>query len=197
MTSRTLQIGALLMIVTGVVTYYALSLSHPSIEQTSTIASTEPTPTASFSFPIHEEPKSLPMLSFVDGDKQKRTLASFREKLVLLNIWATWCTPCREEMPTLDRLQAKLGGGSFEVVALSIDNADVSLVEDFYEELGLEALAVYIDPTGSAMTALDVVGIPATLLISPEGNEIGRVLGPAEWDAPEIVEFLRRRLPLE
>lgn len=148
-------------------------------------------------FPVHAAPKSLPALSFVDGDRQKRTLASFKGKLVLLNIWATWCTPCREEMPTLDRLQAKLGSAQFEVVALSIDRAEVSLIEKFYEELDLDALAVYVDPTGSASTMLNVIGIPATLLINPQGDEMGRVLGPAEWDAPEMVEAIQRYLPAE
>lgn len=116
---------------------------------------------------------------------------------MLLNIWATWCGPCREEMPTLDRLQVQLGSKAFEVVALSIDNTVVTTIDKFYEELNLDALAVYVDPTGSAMTILNVKGIPATLLISPQGKEIGRMLGPAEWDAPEIVETIRQYLPAE
>lgn len=100
-------------------------------------------------------------------------------------------------MPTLDRLQAKVGSARFEVVALSIDRAEVSLIEKFYEELGLDALAVYVDPTGSAATTLNVIGIPATLLINPQGDETGRLLGPAEWDAPEMVEAIQHYLPAE
>ncbi|NND92060.1 MAG: TlpA family protein disulfide reductase, partial [Granulosicoccus sp.] len=105
--------------------------------------------------------------------------------------------PCREEMPTLDRLQAKLGSAQFEVVALSIDRAEVSLIEKFYEELDLDALAVYVDPTGSASTILNVIGIPATLLINPQGDEMGRLLGPAQWDAPAMIEAIQRYLPAE
>ena len=100
-------------------------------------------------------------------------------------------------MPTLDRLQAQLGSKAFEVVALSIDNADITRIENFYKELNLDSLAAYVDPTGSAMTILNVNGIPATLLISPQGEELGRMLGPAEWDAPEIVETIRQYLPGE
>ncbi len=196
-TLRTLQLGILLMIVVGAVTFYLLSRSPESIELTTPVPSTESVASASSGFPIHDEPKPLPALAFIDGNRQKRTLASFEGKLVLLNIWATWCAPCREEMPTLDRLQAMLGSTSFEVVALSIDNAEVSLIEDFYAELGLEALADYVDPAGSAMTALNVVGIPATLLLSPQGDEIGRMLGPAEWDAPEMVDTIRMYLSAE
>lgn len=192
---RTLLLGVLLMIVTGVTT--VVLVSYFSAEQTLTINSSESVPSTSLRFPIHEEPKPLPALSFVDGNRQKRTLASFKEKLVLLNIWATWCGPCREEMPTLDRLQAQLGSKAFEVVALSIDNADITLIENFYEELNLDSLATYVDPTGSAMAILNVNGIPATLLVSPQGEELGRMLGPAEWDAPEIVETIRQYLPAE
>ncbi len=183
---------------TGVViTYYAFSQSRESGSQTSATATPALDSSTSFNFPVHEESKSLPALAFFDGDRQKRTLALFQGKLILLNIWATWCTPCQEEMPTLDRLQAKLGSTEFEVVALSIDRTEVSLIENFYEELDLDALAVYVDPTGSATTILNVMGIPATFLINPQGDEIGRVLGPAKWDAPEMVETIRRYLPAE
>ncbi len=198
MTSRTLQLWLLSLVVTGVVIIdYAFSQSRESGSQTPATATPASDSSTSLSFPVHEEPKSLPALAFVDGDRQKRTLASFQGKLILLNIWATWCTPCREEMPTLGRLQAKLGSTAFEVVALSIDRAEVSLIENFYQELGLDALAVYVDPTGSATSTLNVMGIPATLLINPQGDEIGRVLGPAKWDAPKMVETIQRYLPAE
>ena len=192
---RTLLLGVLLMIVSGVTT--VVLVSYFTAEQTLTINSFESVPSTLLRFPIHDEPKPLPALSFVDGNRQKRTLASFKGKLVLLNIWATWCEPCREEMPTLDRLQAQLGSNAFEVVALSIDKADITLIENFYEELNLDSLAAYVDPTGSAMTLLNIVGIPATLLVSPQSEEIGRKLGPAVWDAPEIVETIRQHLPAE
>lgn len=143
---------------------------------------------------LHEAPRPLPELRFEDGDGRPRALTAFRGKIVLLNVWATWCAPCRREMPTLDRLQAALGGPGFEVVALSIDRAGIAAVAEFYAEIGVERLAKYIDASGSAARRLDAVGLPTTLLIDREGREIARHVGPAEWDTPEMLSFLRRHL---
>ena len=143
-------------------------------------------------FLMHEASKMVPAISFEDQQGQARSLADFRGKVVLLNIWATWCAPCRREMPALDRLQAALGGADFAVVALSIDRAGIAAVRKFYTEVGVRSLAIYIDSSGTAARQLGVVGLPATLLIDREGRELGRLMGPAEWDEPEIVEFLRR-----
>lgn len=143
-------------------------------------------------FVMHETPKTIPAISFEDQQGQARSLADFRGKVVLLNIWATWCAPCRREMPALDRLQSALGGAGFEVVALSIDRAGIAAVRKFYAEVGVRNLAIYIDNSGKAARELGAVGLPVTLLIDREGRELGRLMGPAEWDAPEIVEFLRR-----
>lgn len=145
-----------------------------------------------FAFSALETPRELPEVQFVDGDGRETTLAEFRGKTVLLNIWATWCVPCREEMPALDRLQAKLGGPDFQVVPLSIDREGLAAVKAFYEELGLEALGIYVDQSGKAQRALSVLGIPTTLLVDRDGRELGRTAGPAEWDSDEIIEFLRR-----
>ncbi|MBI3708344.1 MAG: TlpA family protein disulfide reductase [Proteobacteria bacterium] len=147
--------------------------------------------------PLLDHPRAVPDIRFADGDGRARSLADFRSKVVLLNVWATWCGPCREEMPTLDRLQATLGGPRFEVVALSIDRAGPDVVRKFFGEIGVENLALYIDSTGKASRDLAIVGLPTTLLIDAEGREIGRLIGPAKWDAPEMVTFLRSRLPGE
>ena len=137
------------------------------------------------------EPRELPDVGFSDGDGQSVKLSSFRGKVVLLNVWATWCPPCRKEMPTLDRLQAKLGGSRFEVVALSIDRSGPSVVRSFYDEIGIKALRIYIDQSGEASSALNVYGIPTTLLIDHAGRELGRKIGPAQWDSPEIVKLIQ------
>ncbi|APH74929.1 TlpA family protein disulfide reductase [Aquibium oceanicum] len=142
-------------------------------------------------FAIHDAPKPVPEVRFENGDGEARTLADFRGRVVLLNVWATWCVPCREEMPTLDRLQAKLGGPNFEVVALSIDRAGPNVVREFFAEIGIENIALHIDASGKALFGLGIVGLPATLLINREGEEIGRLIGPAEWDSPEMIEFIR------
>ena len=146
-------------------------------------------------FVRHATPRPLPAVAFTDGEGRPVSLAQFRGRTVLLNVWATWCAPCRKEMPTLDALQEKRGGPDFEVVALSIDNAGPAAVRKFYEEVGVRHLRIYNDATTQVTAALSVVGVPATLLIDREGREIGRALGPAEWDAPEVVEMIDRYAP--
>ena len=143
------------------------------------------------------KPKPVPELRFNDADGRAHTLADFRGKLVLLNIWATWCEPCREEMPALDRLQAKLGGERFQVVALSVDQQGPAIARRFYAETGIKALPLYIDPTAKAAFTVDAAGLPASLLIDRQGREIGRHLGAVKWDDAEVVERLRRAIAAE
>jgi len=143
-------------------------------------------------FVLHAAPKPIPAVGFDDDQGRPRSLADFRGKVVLLNIWATWCPPCRREMPSLDRLQSTLGGPDFEVAALSIDRAGIEVVRKFYAETGIRNLAIYIDSSGKAPRELGTVGVPSTLLIDREGRELGRLAGAAEWDAPEMVAFIGR-----
>lgn len=145
-------------------------------------------------FVLHEEPQAVPELSFVDAEGNELSLASFRGRTILLNVWATWCVPCREEMPALERLQTKLGGPNFQVVPLSIDRGGIPKVKAFYDELGLNALGIYVDASGKVGYALGTVGIPTTLFIDPAGLEIGRLVGPAEWDSPEYIRIIQQQL---
>lgn len=145
-------------------------------------------------FVVHPMPKVVPEIHFQDMEGRMRTLGDFRGKIVLVNIWATWCGPCREEMPTLDRLQAELGGPDFEVVALSIDRGGFDVIAKFFAEVGVQDLPMYLDSDMAASSALSAVGLPTSLLIDRDGTEIGRLIGPATWDAPEMVEFIRSRL---
>lgn len=135
--------------------------------------------------------RPAPELHFQDAADKRLTLADFRGKVVLLNIWATWCLPCRREMPALDRLQRVLGGAHFQVVALSIDAGGVPAVKSYFETLGMHALGVYVDSTMTAANALDITGTPTTFLIDASGREIGRHAGPAKWDSPGNEQFLR------
>ena len=137
-------------------------------------------------------PRPLPELLFQDANGKALALTDFSGKLVLLNVWATWCTPCRKEMPALDRLQQQLGGPGFEVVALSIDRGGAAAVQAFYEELDIRALSVYVDRTSEAASKLGAIGIPTTILVDREGRELWRKVGPAEWDSAEALELLRR-----
>ncbi len=149
----------------------------------------------SFQFgPAGADPDDIAEVRFVDADGRRMSLADFRGKQVLLNIWATWCGPCREEMPTLDRLQTRLGSPDFEVVALSIDREGVDMVRDFYTELDLQALRIYVDTSTMAPINLNVLGVPTTLLLDGNGQEVGRYTGPTEWDGEAVVSAIREQL---
>jgi thiol-disulfide isomerase/thioredoxin len=142
-------------------------------------------------FTVWGQPKPVPAVGFVDGEGQQRSLADFKGRVALVNVWATWCAPCREEMPTLDRLQRQLGGAGLEVVALSVDAAGAPVVRSFYGDIGIQHLPLYVDSTAQAAITLDAIGLPTTILLDRQGREIARKLGSAEWDSPEVVEYLR------
>jgi thiol-disulfide isomerase/thioredoxin len=142
----------------------------------------------------YKETRPVPATRFQDSSGRQLTLADFKGRVVLLNIWATWCSPCRKEMPTLDRLQAALGGPSFEVVALSIDRDGMGIVRSFYDEIHVRSLAVYIDPSADVMQTLSIIGVPTTMLIDASGREVWRRLGPETWDAPDMVAMLRETI---
>ncbi len=133
-------------------------------------------------------PVATPALAFETGDGRPLSLSDFRGRFVLLNVWATWCPPCRKEMPSLDRLQAKIGGDDFEVVALSIDGQGADLVKPFFASVGVARLVVYLDRTGSVMPAIRIAGLPTTVLIKPRGVEIARWAGAKEWDEPAVID---------
>lgn len=145
-------------------------------------------------YTVHPEPRPLPDIEFKDRDGKELRLSNFKGKVVLLNVWATWCPPCRREMPTLDKLQGALGGADFEVMALSIDRAGVHAVEAFFMEIGVKHLRLYIDQSMAAMRKLAVVGLPTTLLIDREGREIWRYAGAAEWDNDEWMGEVRKAI---
>ena len=141
--------------------------------------------------PLHETAQPVPAITFQDLSGNATTLDAWRGKVVLLNIWATWCVPCRVEMPTLDRLEEQLGSERFAVLALSIDRAGIGVVERFFDEINIARLEIFIDESGRAARDLGIIGLPTTILIAPDGRELGRFIGPAEWDAPEMITFLR------
>lgn len=133
----------------------------------------------------------VPAVIFLDGDGNERSLADFQGRVIVLNLWATWCAPCRKEMPSLDRLQAEHGGDDLEVVALAVDRGEIAKIVDFYDQLGVVNLAVYHDPTAKAGRVLRAPGLPTTLVIDREGHEVGRVLGDAEWDGDDVADLLK------
>lgn len=135
-------------------------------------------------------PTSLPELTFVDGDGRTRGLADFRGHGVVLNFWATWCVPCVAEMPSLDRLQARLAARGIEVLALSSDRGGAPVVQAFFNRHGIERLSVALDQGLRAARGLGVQGLPTTVLIDGEGREMGRLVGAAEWDSAEAVALV-------
>ncbi len=144
------------------------------------------------------EVKPAPLVTFLDEDGAKLTLEKFRGRVVVLNLWATWCTPCIAEMPMLDRLQHQLENLGVVVVALSLDRGGPEAVREFYDEHGIEHLAVYVDPTMRAQGDLNTIGLPTTILIDRDGNDRGRIVGPAEWDDAAAVDLvLKMRAPPE
>ncbi|MFM2045289.1 MAG: hypothetical protein RLY86_3865 [Pseudomonadota bacterium] len=141
---------------------------------------------------VFTEPRvPVPDLTVIGPDGAEMPLSALKGRVVLLNLWATWCPPCVKEMPSLDRLQAALGSDRFTVVALSLDRGGKAQVEPFFMETGLEHLAMYLDPKMTAMKAFKPQGLPTTLLIDAEGREIGRLAGEAVWDSAETMGFLR------
>lgn len=136
-------------------------------------------------FVYKKVPEPLAAVAFVDGEGRQRTLADWKGRVVLLNLWATWCAPCRKEMPELDQLQADMGSDRFEVVALAVDRAGVEAARKFLQQINASALRLYVDATARGVTELKAAGLPTTVLIDREGREIGRLTGPAEWNSAD------------
>lgn len=142
-------------------------------------------------FIVQDPPQDMPAVRFLTGHGTRSTLARFRGKVILLNIWATWCPPCVKEMPTLDALEADLGSAKFEVVTLSIDSGGVPAVRKFFDQHGIRHLNMYVDQTMLAFTNLRVVGLPTTMIVNADGKEVARLVGPATWNDPAMEAFLQ------
>jgi thiol-disulfide isomerase/thioredoxin len=147
---------------------------------------------------IAESPLRLPDLAFRDLSGAERRLSEWRGRTVLLNLWATWCIPCRKEMPALDALEGTVGGASFEVVAVNIDTRDSVKPHAWLEEVGINRLGYYADQSARVFQDLKLIGraigLPTTVLVDPAGCEIGTAAGPAEWASPDGVKLVRAAL---
>jgi thiol-disulfide isomerase/thioredoxin len=139
-------------------------------------------------------PLRLPDLAFQDGDGKPRKLSDWRGKTVLVNLWATWCVPCRKEMPALDALEGKLGGADFAVLSINIDTRDPDKPRAFLTQAGLTRLGAYSDPKAKVFQDLKAVGralgMPTSVLIDGEGCEIATIAGPAEWASDDALAFI-------
>lgn len=135
---------------------------------------------------------ALPETTFTDPDGGTHSLADYKGKVVLLNFWATWCAPCREEMPSLDTLQKELGGEDFQVVTIATGRNAPEKINKFYEETGVTALPVLLDPKQQLARGMGVLGLPVTVLIDREGNEVARLLGDADWAGEPAKAVIRQ-----
>jgi thiol-disulfide isomerase/thioredoxin len=140
-------------------------------------------------------PRLPPSLQFEDAEGRSRRLAEFKGQAVLVNLWATWCVPCRKEMPALDRLQQALGGSDFAVVAVNIDTTRLENRQRFLAEAGVHNLAFYADPKAEVFQILKsagtTIGLPTTLLIDKAGCQVASLAGPAEWASPDAMALIR------
>ena len=140
-------------------------------------------------FVFHAAAATAPALRFKDSAGVEHTLAEWQGKVVLLNLWATWCAPCRKEMPALDRLQQGLGGDRFAVVAVATDR-DIAKPRKFLADNGITGLTLYHDEGARLISAVQGIGMPTTLLFGKDGREIGRLVGPAEWDSEDAKRLI-------
>lgn len=144
---------------------------------------------------VAKEAKPLPELAFTDADGKPTSLSAFKGKTVLLNLWATWCVPCRKEMPALDALQKSQGGPDFEVVAVNIDTRNLDKPKAWLAENGISTLAYRADPAAKVFQELQKLGkafgMPTTLIIDKNGCELATLAGPAEWSSEDAVKLVK------
>ncbi len=138
-----------------------------------------------------DEPTAVPDIGFTDLAESPTSLQTFYGKTLVVNFWATWCAPCRRELPSLDRLQHNLGTNDLAVIAISIDRRGADKVTPFLEEISLPNLGIYLDKKNKLGRSFGAFGLPTTVLINRQGIEVGRLVGPAEWDSDESVALIR------
>ncbi len=164
---------------------------NPMFARSAASSSCQP-PTHEFgNYQVIEKPTPVPNVTFQNAAGEEVSLADYRGRGIVLNFWATWCAPCVREMPQLDRLSAFVKENGIDVLTISEDRKGLIAAPKFYKTHNLRDLPVLADPRGKLMRAFKAPGLPLTVLINAQGQSVGRVVGPAEWDSPEIVEFVR------
>jgi thiol-disulfide isomerase/thioredoxin len=187
-----------ILVLAGLLSIYGLNSQPRKAETTAAALSAE---TAGFSkalatglmagVVIHPQRKTLGAFTFKDATGKDVDLSAWKGRVVLLNLWATWCTPCRKEMPDIATLQKELGSANFEVVALSVDRKGLEASQAFLKDIGADNLKAYTDQTSSSLAAIQALGLPASILIDRKGMEAARILGPAEWASPEAQAMIK------
>jgi len=192
--SRSLWLIGLAALVAGVIGVYLIA-SEPRKPTETTQASDGLRHLAigkMAAFVVKSAAEPVANFAFMDESGAEVSLEKWRGRVVLLNLWATWCAPCRKEMPELDALQQKLGSPDFEVVALSLDRQGAETARKFLDETKATNLKLYVDTTARALDGLRAVGLPTTILFDRKGREVGRLAGAADWASPEAVALVEK-----
>jgi thiol-disulfide isomerase/thioredoxin len=188
-----LIIAGVIIIAAAAVASVALLSSHQSSAPTPAASAPPKSGVASVGqLRWSEAPQLLPATAFSDEKGTSRTLRDFAGRVLVVNFWATWCAPCIEEMPSLDRLEASLGGEKFGVVAINQDRKGEEVAKPFLDKNGWSHLALYTDPRSQAVRDMAVRGLPTSLIVDGKGREVARLEGTAEWDSPEMVAALQK-----
>ena len=146
---------------------------------------------------IQTEPQEAVLVAFTNPAGDVLSLADSNGKIRVLNFWATWCFPCREEMPTLNALQKQLGGDDFEVLTVATGFNDLGGIERFLEQAKVTALPILLDPDSSLGAEFGAIGLPLTVILNRDGQEIARMIGGAEWDSESALNILNTLVSLE
>jgi thiol-disulfide isomerase/thioredoxin len=139
---------------------------------------------------LHTAPEATSDVVFLSADGEELTLADNQGKTILVNFWATWCAPCRKEMPQLAALQTQLGGDTFEAVTIATGRNPVPAMKAFFAEIGVDNLPLNTDARQALARSMGVLGLPVTVIIGPDGLEIGRLQGDADWASESAVALL-------
>ncbi len=203
---RTLLLAAVLGAVAGLAGVYGIG----GLKRNGTVMEADPTCTEAVNtarriaplvhgevaaLVLAETPRRVPDLGFRDASGKPVQLADFRGRTVLINLWATWCVPCRKEMPALDRLARQMSGADFAVVAINLDARDPEKPRRFLSEVGVQKLAYYEDSSNGVFNELKrvgrAIGLPTSILVDRKGCEIGYLAGPAEWSSEDAIKLVK------
>jgi len=140
---------------------------------------------------VHTQPEDSSDKVFTTPEGESLTIADFQGRTVLLNFWATWCAPCRKEMPSLDAVQVALGGDTFEVVAVATGRNEIRAIKTFFAKYGVNNLKIYLDPKSDLARDMGILGLPTTAILNADGKEVGRLSGDADWASEDALAVLR------
>jgi thiol-disulfide isomerase/thioredoxin len=189
------------LIVAGVIITAAIAVASIALLSSRTPSAPSATPKSGVAsvgqLRWSEAPQLLPATAFSDEKGTSRTLRDFAGRVLVVNFWATWCEPCIREMPSLDALEASLGGEKFGVVAINQDRNGAEVAKPFLETNGWSHLALYTDPRSQAVRDMAVRGLPTSLIVDGKGREVARLEGTTTWDSPEMVASLHKLMDEE